>query len=720
VAGSSNRRDRGRYPAPMYALCASGRAGEGQRVGSLRRRPSLPRIVYDSRRREWGDCGRALELEHHTARITGGRWPVTLYAIFVPGMIISTSDGSSATVTGGSRARGTGDDPGADPIPQLGRRAFVDRLPTSVVVVLTVVGFGLPVVMFLGSTLAYSVNVVMSDNLSIMPFLKASQTQIIPWGPLWAQYNQDRSFFPNVLAVVLAHTDRLDMRVEDLIGGLMVVIGTALVILAHKRRSPSCPWLYYCPVAFITLSLVQFDNTFLGGVSWYLTFLALATTIVLLDAVRAPRLAYAGAVAAAVVGSYSSFAGLLVWPTGLALLYLRGRGWRPMVVWAASGGLAAVLYFWNFTFNTAAHPSTGYLAGHLWSATQVFLTAVGDGVGVTITPGSGPDVLIQLLGALILIVSVVAVVQAIRNRGSGDGGPVGVAMICFGVLFALSVADGRTGFGTWGASASRYTTFDLLILAGAYLGLLDSRNRVISTVAVNGSGDPDPSVDGIGCESPSPSSRRALAPVGFAVALVLVGLQVVLGTSNGLRGERAYHQEQVTAAEYLRAYRYTPDYALTTQLAPDRTASWIRRNASIAEALHLSTFSTPRSREFEPSQVTPPTPVVLLPRSGATVHGTVALDAGTDRSIGVEGIHFVISGEDATAPVRLQTLMSLYGWAVLWNSADVPDGNYTAVAVSVTYGGRTATSSTVHFHVANAITSTRADDGQGPEGSLSP
>ena len=583
-----------------------------------------------------------------------------------------------------------------------------------VVVVLTVVGFALPVVLFLGSTLVYSVNVVISDNLSIMPFIEASQRQLIPWGPLWAQYNQDRSFFPNALSVVLAHTDHLDMRTEDLIGALMVVIGTALLIWAHKRRSPSCPWLYYCPVAFVSLSLVQTANTFLGGVSWYLTFLALATTIVLLDAVRAPRLAYAGAVAAALVGSYSSFAGLLIWPAGLALLYLRGRRWRPMALWVASGGLATVFYFWNFSFNSAANPSTGYVFRHLWTAMQILLTAVGDGVGVAISPKSGPDSVIELMGALILIIGAVAVVVAVRNRRAGQGGPVGVAMICFGVLFALSVADGRIGFGPSGASASRYTTFDLLILSGAYLGLLDSRPRGVGSAEVGGPRGPGPAADGLGGPPRSPSRWDGVAALAFAIALVLAGLQVMFGTGNGLQVERAYHRQQVIAAGYLRAYRYTPDFALGTQLDPWRPASWVRRNASIADRLHLSTFSTPLPREFEPSRIVPPTPMVLKPTSGATVHGTVVLVAVADRSIGVRGIQFVVRVGGATLPIHLQTELGPYGWIVFWNSAGVPDGNYTAVAVSVTYGGRTATSGGVPFRVDNVASADTSGGGHGP------
>ena len=85
----------------------------------------------------------------------------------VLGMTVSTSEGPSGTTTA--------EDPSTDPeLPIAGRRTLVDRLPRPVVVVLTVVGFALPVCAFLGSTVAYSVNIVMYDNLSIMPFVKAS------------------------------------------------------------------------------------------------------------------------------------------------------------------------------------------------------------------------------------------------------------------------------------------------------------------------------------------------------------------------------------------------------------------------------------------------------------------------------------------------------------------------------------------------------------------
>ena len=75
-------------------------------------------------------------------------------------------------------------------------------------------------------------------------------------------------------------------------------------------------------------------------------------------------------------------------------------------------------------------------------------------------------------------------------------------------------------------------------------------------------------------------------------------------------------------------------------------------------------------------------------------------------------VFFTIRGDGDTSPVRAESVMGVYGWVVHWNSADVPNGNYTAVATSVTYGGRTATSGAVHFHVVNSQPSTQASGSQ--------
>ena len=222
---------------------------------------------------------------------------------------------------------------------------LVDRIDSRIVNVLTAVGFGAPILVFFGMISVYSTNVILEDQLTDVPIIRASYVHLFPWGVLWQPYNEDRSFFPNLVVVLLAHLDHFDVTTEEYLGGVLLVAALVVLVRAHKRRSPEVPWLYYCPVFILVLSIVQYDTMLLGGVSWYLVALALAVAVSLLDRLALTWPVFVGALAAAVVGSFSAFAGLLIWPVGLFLLLVRRRPTRWSVAWVAVGLVTAAVYF---------------------------------------------------------------------------------------------------------------------------------------------------------------------------------------------------------------------------------------------------------------------------------------------------------------------------------------------------------------------------------------
>ena len=68
-------------------------------------------------------------------------------------------------------------------------------------------------------------------------------------------------------------------------------------------------------------TLGQFENTLFGyQMSWYLAITALAAAIYLLNLPKLSWLVLVAAIALGVVGSYSAFQGLLIWPAGLVVL----------------------------------------------------------------------------------------------------------------------------------------------------------------------------------------------------------------------------------------------------------------------------------------------------------------------------------------------------------------------------------------------------------------
>ncbi len=132
-------------------------------------------------------------------------------------------------------------------------------------------GFGLPVGLCIWLVGHYGVNVVTGDQFDDVTVIRASYTHLFSWGALWSQHNENRIFFPNLVVLLLSRTTRYNIQIEEYVGMVMLFVSTALVILTHRRRSPGTPWLYYCPVAILMLSIVQFGNLLWGfQMAWFL------------------------------------------------------------------------------------------------------------------------------------------------------------------------------------------------------------------------------------------------------------------------------------------------------------------------------------------------------------------------------------------------------------------------------------------------------------------
>jgi hypothetical protein len=481
---------------------------------------------------------------------------------------------------------------GSEPIP----KRLIDRLDQRLVNVLTALGFGLPVASYLWLLNHYSVNVVVSDQWDDVTVIRASYSHVIDWGTLWAQHNENRIFFPNLVVILLSRVAHFNIRVEEAFSTTMLVAAIALIIWAHKRRSPSTPWLYYCPVALLMLSLVQFGNTLWGfQMAWFMVLLALATAMVLLDRFTLTWLTMVGASAAGVVGSFSSLQGLLIWPVGLVLLYHRRRPWPLVATWATLGAASAILYLHNFNTKTAAPPPS-YALGHLLASVKFFLFAIGDVVGIPFTVHQPGNNAILLLGLLLVVLGIAAVAAYGIRRDDQRGSPIGVALIVMGFLFAATITEGRGVFGYWAASASRYTTFDLLVPAGIYLALLGRPER--SAVQLDSAASDDLDTHSDESRPPRPAvrvpawARRAAFPIARVLIIAVIAVQIAFAIPNGISGARGNYVYQAQAVPVLRNIHHEPDAQVQYHLYLFVEAPYIRSRALVLEKHHLSVFAS--------------------------------------------------------------------------------------------------------------------------------
>lgn len=419
----------------------------------------------------------------------------------------------------------------------------------------------------------YARNVVFYDQWSDVRLVSHPS-----FSALWAQHNENRILFPNLVVLLLAHTTNLNIVVEELLGATLLVGSTALIALAHHRRSPSTPWFAYVPLVLLLFSFVQDGDTLWGfQLAWYMVLLALATCIYLLDRPNLVGPVFAAALIVAVVGSFSSLQGLLIWPVGIVLIFQRQRARAWQLGWILSGVITTVVYFYDLN-SSAANPGGSFALTHLDRALPFFLTAIGNifggqvydvyGARVPGAPDLGPAGTIAL-GIVVLVCAVLTLATFVR-RDERTAGPIGVALVLFGLLFATCMTVARSWDGLGGAGFSRYTTFDLLILAGCYLALLGR---------------------------PPTERRPTWLPVVRSMIVALVALQVVLGTVEGLAYARNWERHEIAIAHITENIDQASNAQIGTQLYPNAQyhpwlATEIRGWVHEAQRQRLSLFAS--------------------------------------------------------------------------------------------------------------------------------
>ena len=144
-----------------------------------------------------------------------------------------------------------------------------------------------------------------------------------------------------------------------------------------------------------------------------------------------------------------------------------------------------VLYFYNFHSNGSGL-SPALLLHNPIKGLKMYLFALGDVLGFQVNFGQQGNIGILALGAVIFIVAIAVVIIYGFHRNVGGLRPIGLSLICVGLLFDAMITEGRLIFGYVGASGSRYTTMDLLVPIGIYVTFI--RPPEIRNTRQSGSG----------------------------------------------------------------------------------------------------------------------------------------------------------------------------------------------------------------------------------------
>jgi hypothetical protein len=577
----------------------------------------------------------------------------------------------------------------------------------------------IPVVLYVWFVHEFGVNSIFYDQWDNVALLTHSNLGFTTYAGhtslsmLWTQHNENRMFFPNLVVFALRDLTDFNVLIEVYLSAVLLVVAMSLIILAHRRDLVTMRWIVYLPVAFLMLSLGQSGDTLFGfQLAWYLILLALAAAIFLLDSHRLSWFGLLGAVGMAAIGSYSSLEGILIWPAGFLVLLLKHRPRPFLLTWLASAIVTTFVYFYHFHFYGIGSGGSGYVFAHPWSVVEFFLFNVGDTLGKPLAQSpAASDPLIVVIGVTVLLLAAASLIVYGRSPRPSKS-PVGPALICFGVLFAVTVTLGRSHLGLSAASQSRYVTFNLLILAGCYLCLLE-RWPSSQTDAMMAAGEVSSAghvVDVSGRTAQGQSGQRVLEGLRFLAVLLTIWV-VIGGAENGIHAGRGWRQGQQLAALVAAHAQDAPNTLITSALFPNQHigADNIRSLAEAAKDNGLSFFATSEGARLarvklpKTHQSVPLETSVGRPTSGAVLRGLVYLAASAHSDYHINTVEFEIKGSGGSEVV-LHSGRFLYGYLGEWNSKDSPNGIYTVQSVARDATGHVSTSRAVRVTVKNDTT----------------
>jgi hypothetical protein len=570
------------------------------------------------------------------------------------------------------------------------------------VTVFAVVGFSAPIAAYFWLIHSFGVNVPLGDQLTDVNIIGDSYSGHLSFAELWAQHNENRIFFPHLIVLLLSRTTHFNIVFEEYVSAVLLVIAIGLLVLTHRQNAGRIWWVFYCPVAILMLSFVQYQNSLWGfQLAWYLVLFAFTIVLFLLDQPRLTPLLLALSITSGIVASFSSLQGLIVWPLGVLLLSYRHRPRASVIVWIVAGTATTVVYFVGYRATTAG--TNTYAFHHPVAAVEFYLVAIGDIVGANIS-GTGPiEMAVLLLGLVIVVASVWAVVLCIGRTKSG-GDLVAAALICFGLLFAVIVTDGRTTAGLSAASQSRYRTFDLLIVVGLYLVVLGRFSARATAPAVRSppgaSGGEGGGSEPRSGTSGAHSDRRSF-PIFAAVVIAVVCLQVGIGIPTGLAGAESDHADQVLGARILVNISKYSDSCLGMSYY---SSSFRRQMADVLEAHHLSLFATADAAKYRAEGlITFPLPsmTVVVLAEKPVLRGVQNLDAIVSDNCDIATVEFEATGEGLDHAMISSAVPSPYGWIGIWRTTTVDDGRYTLQGVAVLSSGREVLSPGIRVVVQN-------------------
>ncbi|MCL4479504.1 MAG: hypothetical protein M1381_10465 [Deltaproteobacteria bacterium] len=340
----------------------------------------------------------------------------------------------------------------------------------------------LPVFLAFFYVFLFGVNGVFGDQWNIVYLFQKVFSGTITVSELFAQHNEHRIFFPLIFMLLLGVITHYNNIVE--MYSIVVFLSLSWIILLSGikelfnnkliRVTAIC-----IPVTFLIFTWRQCTNMLAGFQITYAfahTFSLLSLYLVyrfIRSDKRGMRVTYLIlSMAGAVIASFSSAMGLVVWIAGLSMLaagtpeHRRKIGW-PTAVWIAAGALSWLLYFINYHSPTVSARFGGVFnfIDMPFKAALYFFTLCGGWFTW--------NTLLSMIAGIVILALFFLSLFFVYGTGRVKENLFWIGTGLFSLFTMAAITAGRYNEGNTQALSSRYVTFSVLMVIAVYVMLAD-------------------------------------------------------------------------------------------------------------------------------------------------------------------------------------------------------------------------------------------------------
>jgi len=318
------------------------------------------------------------------------------------------------------------------------------------------------------SIIWYGVDVPVWDEWLMAPMFEKYARGMLTFADLFAQQNEYRQFFPNLIIIAVGWWTRLDVRYEMGISFLLACLVSFNVYRLSRQTHDgdrALRWLLYLMANLLIFSPIQYENWLQGEQLIYFVPVACLTSC--LSIACASRLSaqmkWLLCAALSLVGTYSAANGMLCWLLVLPALWQthdavnrqRRRAW--LLGWCAASTAALALYFHDYE-HPSRNPPLNAPFTQPARALVYFLSVLGGPVGV------GRLLLTVSVGVLSCALGAWVCLRTVRQMRVQDQRPLCWLLLgAYSFLTAGLITIGRAGFGIEQSLSLRYTTYTIYL-----------------------------------------------------------------------------------------------------------------------------------------------------------------------------------------------------------------------------------------------------------------